>query len=196
MLSPEGDGHARGRRDTGLELAPHTAGDRPLGSNGYGSGQSQALVARKQLGVPPAPDDREAVVHEEAIACGGGRVATGSVEHPEDELVAAIVDVVEQRPVPSGGVLRGEDHEVGLTLDQPPRVARGEREIDDGAIRRESGVEREMGGAREQFVRPRLAERFSFGERRPGGDLEADEFRLSEARTRPARPDQPEQTPG
>ena len=158
MLGPEGDGHARGRRDARLELAPHTAGDRALGSNGYGSGESQALVARKQFGVPPAPDDREPVVHQEAVACGGGRVATGPIEHPEDELVAAIVHVVEQRPVPAGGVLRGEDHEVGLTLDQSPRIARGEREIDDGAIRRESGVEGEMGRAGEQFVRPRLAE--------------------------------------
>ena len=47
------------------------------------------------------------------------------VEECQGELVAAVVDVVEDRPVALGRVLRSEDEDVGLELDHSVLRLRG-----------------------------------------------------------------------
>ena len=55
------------------------------------------------------------------------------IEEPQRQLAAAIVHVVKDRAVPFRWIDGSQQIDVGLELDLPGGVARGEIEIDDDA---------------------------------------------------------------
>lgn len=97
-------------------------------------------------------------------------VGRGVVEHAHRDLVAAVVDVVEQGAVALGGIGGPEDVEIGGVLHHAARVLRRQREIDDAAIERVARIELAVKAALNPLVRTGGAEchpaekRFAFGD--------------------------------
>ena len=116
------------------ELVPHRLLDR----RHAGHLEAQQLGGIGQTRNPTAPGNGEAVAHQEAVARRfgrGERIAGGRVvQQVQHALVAAIVDVVEQRAVALGRIGRPQDLEIRRVLDLAARVARREPDVDDAAI--------------------------------------------------------------
>src|SRR5581483_121360 len=159
---------------------------------GDGRLEQHAAIAREDLADPAAPDDGIAAAHEEAIAFDAGLVevvaAAGEVEVAQEQLVAAIVDVVKRRPVALGRVLGSEDGDVRGELDLALGVARRLVEIDDDLVVGIRGIDGEMGDGRDFLIRARVAERLAAGKGLALENLELDHFSTGPCRTQEERP--------
>src|SRR5262249_53952563 len=98
------------------------------------------------------------------------------------ELVAAVVDIVENRPVALGRILGRQDVEVGRELDLAGAVARREIQVDDRLIARVLGIDGEADDARDFLIGPGVAERLAPGERLAAVNLEGHDLGLDSAR--------------
>ena len=87
------------------------------------------------------------------------------IEEPQRQLAAAIVHVVKDRAVPFRWIDGSQQIDVGLELDLPGGVARGEIEIDDPLIPRMGRIDLVVREADDPLVRPDVAERLAAGER-------------------------------
>src|SRR5258706_2317986 len=86
-------------------------------------------------------------------------------------LVAAVVDVIEERAVAFHRVGRPQDFEIGRVLDAPALVARREANVDDAAVARVRGIEFAVEAPDDAYVRARCAEGFASGEGSRAFDL-------------------------
>ena len=172
MIGPVHDHPFRaGRRD---ELAAHLPGDPLVARLGDRGHQPQTIAAGQQFAVPAAPDDREPVTHQEAVAgvFASRRVVVAAiVEHPQRQLVAAVVHVVQQCPVSFRGIRRGEDEQVRPELDPAGIIPRSQRQIDHARILSQTRIEREVDAADDSFIRPRRAKGFPVRKRFTPRDL-------------------------
>ena len=122
----------------GDELLAHHAGDAIDDREARG----QTIVARRHVALPPAPHQREAVAHQEAVA-GVARMAAlrRAVQSRHDRLVAAVGHVVHQPAIAARDIERLQDAELGLILDVAARIARRLVQIDDAGIQRMRGIQ-------------------------------------------------------
>ena len=143
-----------------------------------GRGREAARVG----GNPAAPGDAEALAHEEAVARALRRiqrvVRRRVVQQVDDALVAAVVDVVDERAVALHGIRRAQDVEIGRVLDLAARVARRAPQVDDGAVGRVARVELAVEAPGDAHVGPDGAEGFAAGKGRGRGDFEASDLGL------------------
>ena len=160
----------------GHHLVADEAADRLAVVRGDRGAEQEPAVAGQQFADPAAPDDRVAAAEQEAVAGVGSRrrvvAAGGAVEHAQRQLVAAVVDVVEDGAVALGGVFRREEEDVRLELDLAFRVARRQVQIDDGLVARVLRIDGEAGDADELLVGAGVAERLAAGERFTAVDFE------------------------
>ena len=123
------------------ELVPH----RLLDARRPRHVQMEEIRRSGQPRDPAAPDDGEAAPHQEAVARRFRRVERvvrrHVVQQVDKPLVAAVVDVVEQRAVALVGIGRAQDVEVGRVFDLAARVARRAADVDDAAVGGMRGVE-------------------------------------------------------
>jgi len=142
--------------------------------------QQQAIVAGEQFAYPAAPDDSKASLEEKAVAgvCGrAGIVAPrGAVEHTQGQLVAPIIHIVKQRPIPARRILGSKDENVRLELDQPLGISRRLVEIDNHLVAGMLGIDGEMGHGTNLDIRPRRTERGSAGKLLRAKVLEPDQL--------------------
>ena len=178
------------------------AGDRPAAVRGERQGrQHRTRVAGARRAVQPAARYvRVALVHEERAAGVPGRVAPSRlVEVAEDDVAAAVVDLVHQDAVAPGDVDGLEDVHLEGVLDQPVRVARGVLEIHDPGVARGARIGDGGGRAEENLVRADGAERPAAEGGLAAGDVEPGDARTLGGRRRgllrladalkPAQPD-------
>ena len=138
----EGNGGMGARRAAAAERQAGDArlvGDE-LGAHGPGHGsvlmardrqvQQHPALARQEVALPGAEDDRVAAAEEEAVAGMGrglGVVAVlGVAEILERALVAPVAPVEEEPPVAERGVRRLQYEDIGAEGDQPVPVPRRE----------------------------------------------------------------------
>ena len=168
------------RRVVEEELVPHRLLDRRHA--GHFEPQQLSAVCRhaRQARNPAAPGDGEAVAHEEAVTrrVGRGERVAGRrvVQQVQHALVAAIVDVVEQRAVALGRIRRPQDVEVRRVFDLAARIARREPDVDDVPVRRMRRIEFAVKAPADTHVGPGGAEGLAAGVRRLGADFEAGYF--------------------
>ena len=147
----------------GNEIAAHEPGDRlaVIGRDGH----VHAHAAVRHVPLPSHPRQREALIHQRAVAefggCGRIGGARRALECDENPLGAAIAGLVEQPAVAARGIDGLQQIEVGAHLDAPARVARREREIDDALVLRKIRIQLDDDRADDLFVRPRGAERLA-----------------------------------
>ena len=150
------------------ELLAHPAADGRSVLQRLGQIDREESVSRHEVALPCRPDDGVALAHQEAVACGSQRqrvvVRRGVVERSQRSLVPAVVHVVQEAAVAARQIDRFQDVEVRPELDRAVRVARRQRQVDNVRIGRVAGVQLEERRPGQPFVRPRVAERESFGE--------------------------------
>ena len=136
------------------------------------------MVAREKVALPARPEDSVAAAHEEAVSgvFGGVRVVDlgGIVEEVDEELGAAVVDVVDEAAVAFGHVGGFEHEEVGGVFDEAVGVAGGVLDVDDGGEGWGIGVYGEVNATNQLFVGAYVAEGDAVGEGGAGVDVEAD----------------------
>src|SRR5262249_18848812 len=93
-------------------------------------------------------------------------------EETQRQLVAAVVHVVEDGAVTFRRVLRREDEDVGLELDEAVAGARRQRQIDDQPVTRVRWIDREARDGDDPFIRAHVAERRAAGERFAADDVQ------------------------
>ena len=133
--------------------------------------REEPVVAGRHVALPSGVDDGVAQAHEESVSRIGGRdrvvdARPGErvVEVPQGLLVPAVVDHVEDPPVPARHDGRLEDEERRAELDVAARVARGLVEVDDHRVVRVARIDLEVRGAVEPLILADATEAGAVGE--------------------------------
>ena len=113
----------------------------------------QTIVAGRHVALPPAPHQREAAAHQEAVA-GVARMAAlrRAVQSRHDRLVAAVGHVVDQPAIAARNVNRLQNAELGLILDVAACIARRLVQIDDAGVQRMCWIELAERRAMQPFI--------------------------------------------
>ena len=142
----------------------------------------EAGHAGRKIALPAARHDDPAAPHEPAVAGVDGRMrvaartedrARGVVEVRHRDGVAAVHDVHDEAPARPRAIDGQQDRDVGREGDAPGRIARRQRQVGDGAIRRVLRIDSEVDPAHQLLVAAHVAERAPAGERAPLGHLKA-----------------------
>ena len=165
-------GEARaGARPIHDQIVGNLAGDRRAVLGGDGRAQHHPLVAGRggDVGGPRRPQQGKAPTEQESVAGvgNGGRIVAARrvVELAEYRNIAAVVDLVEQRAVAARGIDRTQQQEFGAEFDQAAIIARRQREVGNGRIRRGLRIEREESAAAQLLVGAGRTEFGAGGER-------------------------------
>ena len=183
-VAAEGHGDYRGGR---VELCEGVAGGE-LGADGARDGRAvhggdrephgHTVVTSEDISLPARPEDCVAPTHEEAVSgvCHAVGIINlgGVVEEMDEELGAAVVDVVDQASVALGHVDGFEHEEVSRVFDEAVGIALGVFDVDDGGEGRGVRVHCEVDAADELFVGADVSEVDASGEGGAGVDLESD----------------------
>ena len=176
----EGNGGMRARRAAAAE---RQAGDARLVGDELGADrprhrpvlmardrqvEQHPALARQQVALPGAEDDRVAAPEEEAVAGMGrglGVVAVlGVAEILERALVAPVAPVEEQPPVAKRRVRRLQYEDIGAEGDQPVPVPRRKTDIGHARLRRRQRIDPEARAAGNALIGPALPEPLATGE--------------------------------
>jgi hypothetical protein len=159
----------------GMDIGPELAADARGHAGDARHGERHHAVLARDIGLPADPRYRVAVAHEKAVArvlrAVERVVRRRVVEEVDETLVAAVVDVVEERPVALRRIGRLQNVEIRRVLHPPARVARRALQIDDRAIRRKRRIELSVEAPRDAHVRPDLPEALALGKGRLRNDL-------------------------
>ena len=158
------------------ELAAHETRDRLRAVGGRGDGERHHAVPARHVGLPAHPRHGIAVPHEKSIAEVLGRARIGhahrAVEEAERDLPPAVRQVEEEPAIPGGRVDGAEEIEVRPALHLAAGVRRRERDVGDGRVHGEAGVDGEADDPRERFVGAGAPEGAAIEHRRAGVNLE------------------------
>ena len=130
--------------------------------------QPQLAAARLHLGDPAAPQ------HDESLAAE--KIVGAAFDDPRQRRVAAVVDLIEDRPV---GLAQIDGHEHPKSAENstlPAAFLRRELQIDDLLVGRVRRIEGKMHDAGPLLVRARVAPRLPAGIGLALGDFPADDF--------------------
>jgi hypothetical protein len=135
----------------------------PAGHVGGGRGDPQHW--RFDVELPADPHDGVAILHQEAVAeiRSSRRVLTpsGAIEPTEDALAPAVGDLEEQGAVAACGIHRLQHVEIGGEVHASIASACHRAEIGDGLVVWVGGIECELDGPRQLFVRADGPERLA-----------------------------------
>ena len=135
----------------------------------------QTIIAGGHVSLPPAPHQREAAVHQEAVA-GTLRMSAfrRAVQSRHDRLVAAVGHVIHQPAIAAREIERLQNAELALVLDIAARIARRLVEIDDAGVLRMRRIKLAECCAVQPLIGPDRTElstvehrRFAFGDLDP-----------------------------
>jgi hypothetical protein len=158
------------------ELTAHATRDRLRAVDGRRDGERHEAVPARYVGLPAHPRHGVAMSHEKSIAevLGLARIghAHRAVEEAERDLPPAVRQVEEEPAIPGGRVDRAKEIEVRPALHLAAGVRRRERDVRDGGVHGEAGVDGEADDPRERFVGAGAPERAAIEHRRAGVNLE------------------------
>ena len=159
-------------------LAPHQPRDRIPAVGGHRRVQPHLAIADRHVELPAEPEQREAVLEQEAVAHLRRRprvaAAGGVVEVAEHPLPAAVRHLVEDGAVAAPGVLRLQQEEVRPELHHPALVARREVDVAHDPVGRVRGVDLEVDHAGQLLVGAGETVRDAARDVGAGLDLDAD----------------------
>ena len=139
----------------------------------FGGVQAQHPWGVGGIVLPATPDYCESLMHEKAIARLQRlirRHVRSVVEVTQDGATAPVGHVQQEAPVASDRVDWHQQAEVGAEFHQPGSIARGQIDVGDAGVVLVVGVNGELQGTAEQFIRAHRAKRPTFGKRFVGID--------------------------
>ena len=138
------------------------------------AGSVNAQQRRRHVELPPDPDQRVSLAHEEAVShlrrSRRVRAARRPIEAPQHPLVAAIGNLEQQHAVAARGVDRLQDEQVGGEVHLAVRLRGGVDQVHDALVVPVARIDRELDPAHQLLVGPGRAERLPVGDRHPRRD--------------------------
>ena len=151
------------------ELLAHGLDDRLAVVGGDRRRQAESHIGARRVGVPARPHDGVAPAHRKAVADVGHGLgivhalrAVGDVA--EQHLAAAIVDLVEDSSVASGGILGPQDEDVGRVFDLAVGVERRLVDQRDALVGGIVRIDLALGLGDDALIGAGLAERRAVGQ--------------------------------
>ena len=137
----------------GDELLTHHAGQWTIRTGGDREPCNETIGARRDIALPCAPDDGEAVTHQEPVA-GRLRMAPlgGTIKSRQHRLIAPIGHIVQQPAIAAIQINRLQNAEFDLILHATPRIAWRLVEIDDVGVQVMRGIQFAKRGAMQSLI--------------------------------------------